>query len=89
MLIPKKMPKPLSYVVYPLLCALHGLAFGVLYAPAQALILGYTFEETLAWIAYGLTIDIVHMVGNLFAGLLIVPTADLLRKLSKGRLDIN
>lgn len=81
MLLPKRMPRRVACIVYPLVCGLHGLAFGTLYAPAQALLFGLNFQQTIAWIAAGLPWDAVHCVGNLCAGLLIVPLTELLRKL--------
>ena len=83
MLLPKNMPKAVSCVVYPLLCALHGLFFGALYAPVQALMYGFSFEQTLTWIAAGLTFDIIHMIGNFAVGLLIFPISVTLKKLAK------
>ena len=83
MLLPKNMPKVVACVVYPLICALHGLFFGALYAPVQALMFGFTFEQTLAWIAAGLTFDIIHMIGNFAVGLLIFPVSLTLKKLVK------
>ena len=83
MLLPKKMPKVVASVVYPLICALHGLFFGALYAPIQALMFRFTFEQTLAWIAAGLTFDIIHMAGNFALGLLIFPVSATLKKLTK------
>ena len=83
MLLPRRMPKKLAAVIYPLICCLHGLAFGILYAPAQALMFGMTLEETVLWIIAGLPFDILHSVGDLLAGLLILPFAELLTKLSK------
>lgn len=83
MLLPKKMPLWLSAVVYPVVCGLHGLAFGTLYAPAQALLFGYSFKQTIAWIISGFPFDIIHAVSNLCAGLLILPLTKLLRKLNK------
>ena len=83
MLIPKKLPKAVVCVVYPILCALHGLFFGVLYAPVQALMYGFTFEQTLAWITTGLTFDVIHMVGNFVVGLLIFPVSEVLKRLVK------
>ena len=84
MLLPKKMPKKIACVVYPALCALHGILFGILYAPAQAIMFGFTLEQTLAWIASGLPFDILHCSGNLAAGLLILPLSELLRRLDAG-----
>lgn len=83
MLLPQKMPKPVACVVYPVVCALHGLAFGTLYAPAQALMYGYTLEQTLAWIAVGLPWDAVHAAGNFAVGFLIYPTSHALKRMVK------
>ena len=81
MLLPKEMPRKAQYVVYPAVCCLHGLAFGILYAPVQALLFGMNVKTMVAWIIAGLPWDVLHGVGNLFAGLLIVPLAQLLTKL--------
>ena len=83
MLLPKNMPKAVACVVYPIICALHGLCFGILYAPVQALMVGFTFEETLAWIAAGFTFDVIHTVGNFAVGLLIYPVSEALKRLTK------
>ena len=83
MILPRKMPKALACVVYPVICALHGLFFGALYAPVQALMFNFTFEQTLSWIAAGLTFDIIHMAGNFAVGLLIFPLSEVLKKLVK------
>lgn len=80
MLLPKSMPKWLAPIVYMTVCGLHGLGFGVLYAPAQALLFGFTFKQTLAWIAAGFPFDVIHAVGNTVSGLLIGPLIALLRK---------
>ena len=81
MLLPRMMPKWLACIIYPTLCALHGIAFGVLYAPAQAIMFGLNFQETLTWIAAGLPFDIIHSVGNFAVGLLIYPLSEVIRKL--------
>ena len=81
MLLPKRMPKKLAMVVYPLICALHGMAFGVLYAPAQALFYGFDFQQTVAWIIAGLPFDLLHCLGDLAAGFLILPLSEQLRRL--------
>lgn len=82
MLLPQNMPKPVAAVVYPVLCALHGLAFGTLYAPAQALMYGFSFKQTVAWIIAGLPWDLVHADGNLVAGLLVLPLSEFMKKLN-------
>lgn len=83
MLLPKHMPKKAAVPVYMLVCALHGLAYGTLYAPAQALMYGLDWRGMLAWIAAGLPFDVTHALGNLAAGVLIVPLTELLRKLER------
>ena len=82
MLLPRHMPRALAAAVYPIVCCLHGLLYGVLYAPAQALIFGLDFKGMLAWIAAGFPFDLLHGLGNLVAGLLILPLSELLRKLA-------
>ncbi len=81
MLIPKRTPKKLACVIYPLLCAAHGLFFGVLCAPAEAIIHHMSFQQTLAWISTGFVFDVIHTFGNLAVGLLVFPLSEALRKL--------
>lgn len=81
MLLPRRMPRAVAIPVYMIVCALHGLAYGTLYAPAQALFFGYSFRQMLAWIAAGIPYDVLHAAGNLAAGILIVPLRDLLIRL--------
>lgn len=84
MLLPKKMSPKVATVVYAVVCGLHGLCYGTLYAPFQALWMGFSFKMTLAWIASGLPWDAVHMAGNIVFGTMIYPLSKLLRKLDKG-----
>lgn len=81
MLLPKKMPKAVAVPVYAVVCALHGLCFGVLYAPVQALLFHLNWQSTLAWIAAGFPFDLIHGISNFCTGLLIVPLTALLQKL--------
>ena len=81
MLLPKQMPKKIQPIVYMVVNACHGFTFGILYAPAQALLYGLSFKGMLAWIASGLPFDITHGISNFFCGVLIVPIVYLLRRL--------
>ena len=81
MLLPKKMPKTVACVVYPALCGIHGLIYGILYAPAQAIMFHMNFQQMLTWISVGAPFDIIHAIGNVIAGLLIYPMSELLKKL--------
>ena len=83
MLLPRRMPTKAKCVVYPAVCCLHGIAFGTLYAPAHAIMLGMNVPQMLAWIVAGLPWDLLHGVGNLFAGMLILPLSQLLQKCIK------
>ena len=80
MLLPKRIPEKLRPLVYMLLCAAHGFLFGTLYAPAQALLYGLSFQKMVAWIISGLPWDFVHGVSNFFCGILIVPIVKIDRK---------
>lgn len=83
MLLPRRMPRRVAPIVYSLVCGLHGLAFGTLYAPAQAILYGMSFEQTLAWIVVGLPWDAIHAVGDLAMSVLILPLTAALRRLDK------
>ena len=78
MLLPKRSPEKIRPLVYMLLCAAHGFLFGTLYAPAQALLYGLSFQKMVAWIISGLPWDFVHGVSNFFCGILIVPVIKIL-----------
>lgn len=80
MLLPKNMSNRAAVPVYSAVCALHGLLYGVLYAPAQALLFGLDFKGMVSWIIAGLPYDAVHAAGNLVAGALVVPLAAAVRK---------
>ncbi len=83
MLLPKNMKIGAKAVIFPVLCALHGFLYGVLYAPAQAIMFKMNFETTLAWIAAGIPFDAIHGVSNLVCGLFILPLSELMKKLDK------
>ena len=83
MLLPKRIPEKIRPLVYMLLCAAHGFLFGTLYAPAQALLYGLSFQKMIAWIISGLPWDFVHGVSNFFCGILIVPIVKILTFLEK------
>lgn len=85
MVLPRSVSKKTKCIVYPIVCCLHGLLFGTLYAPAQALMMGMNFDATLAWIIAGLPWDAIHGAGNLAVGFLIYPLSELLRKLTDFR----
>lgn len=82
MLLPKNMPEKVAVPVYAIVCALHGLCYGTLYAPFQALMMGLNFKGTISWIIAGLPWDGIHAIGNLILGIMIVPLTKLLRRLN-------
>lgn len=82
MLLPRNMPQKIAALVYCGVCGLHGILFGVLYAPAQALMFGLSFRQMLLWIAAGFPWDVVHGLGNVATGFLVLPLVSVIRKIS-------
>ena len=87
MLLPRNMPRKVQFILYPLICAIHGFAFGILYSPAQALMFGLTFKQTVAWVISGIPFDLIHGFSNLVVGFLILPLSELLTRLSNKTLN--
>lgn len=84
MLLPKTMPVRVQVPVYAGTCALFGMAYGTLYTPWQATVfLGWDMDKVLAWMAANLPWDLIHALGNLALGLLIVPLTALLQRLEQ------
>ena len=88
MLLPKKMKPRIAVPIYMVVCALHGLLFGVLYAPSQALLFGLNFKQMIAWVAAGFPFDVIHAVGNFVVATLVLPLSRTLGKL-EGRFHSN
>ncbi len=83
MLLPKKMNKKIAIPVYAVVCALHGISYGILYSPVQALQFGLNFKGVLTWIGAGFYFDLIHGISNFAMGFLIVPLSDALKKFHK------
>ncbi|MBQ2827673.1 MAG: hypothetical protein IJF20_00375 [Clostridia bacterium] len=83
MLLPKNLPPKAAPVIYMVVCSLHGFIYGILYAPAQALMFGLDFKGMLAWIAAGFPFDITHGISNFLCGSLIVPLIHAIRLADK------
>ncbi len=84
MLIPKRLPEAVKLVLYITVCALHGFSFGILYAPAQALMFGLSFNGMLVWIVNGFPFDVIHGTGNLILStVLLYPIIKILKTTDK------
>lgn len=83
MLLPKKMKPKAAVPVYSAVCGLHGLLFGTLYAPWQALVFGLNLKGTVAWIIAGLPFDLIHCISNVITGLFVLPLVSSLRRFNK------
>ena len=83
MLLPKNLPPKAAPIIYMVVCSLHGFIYGILYAPAQALMFGLDFKGMLAWIAAGFPFDITHGISNFLCGSLIVPLIHAIRLADK------
>ena len=81
MLLPRKKGK-YTILLCSLVCSLHGAFFGILYAPAQALLFGLDSNGMIAWIIAGLPWDLTHAIGNFVGGFLIVPISSALSKIN-------
>lgn len=83
MLLPKNMKPKVAVPVYMVVAGLHGLLFGTMYAPAQALMFGLDFNGMIAWIIAGLPWDAVHGISNFFMALLILPIVKIIKLAQK------
>lgn len=83
MLLPRNLPKKWQPVILMSVSALHGLLYGTLYAPAQALMFGLDFKGMFAWIMAGFPWDVMHGVSNFLCGILIMPIVMVLRLAEK------
>jgi len=79
MILPQNMPSKIKPIVYMLVCGLHGILYGTLYAPTQALLFGLDFKGMIAWIIAGFPWDIMHGISNLLCGILILPIVSTLK----------
>lgn len=83
MLLPKNMKPEVAVPVYMIVSGLHGLLYGTLYAPVYGLSLGLDFKGMVAWIIAGFSFDVMHCVGNVVLGVLILPVVNALKKFHK------
>lgn len=83
MLIPKRIPEWLAGVLMIAVSGLHGILFGVLYAPFQCYFMhGGDWNLTLTWLISGIPFDTVHLIGNVTSTILALPFIRLLSMLS-------
>ncbi len=79
MLIPKNPPKWVYFSVIPIICAVHGFAYGTMCAPVEAFLHRLSFKETLLWISGGLYFDMIHGISNFAMSFLVYPLVETLR----------
>ncbi len=80
MIIPKSTTDKTRFIMCTALCSLHGLLFGILYAPLQAIMFGLNFNGMITWILAGIPFDILHLIGNFVVSFLIIPLYKALKK---------
>ena len=83
MLLPTKGNRAFCTLLYALVSALFGFAFGALYMPAWAVAFNLDAKGILAWWIAGLPADIIHAAGNFAFGFLILPLSEILFSLKK------
>ena len=79
MLIPKRIPDSIAVPVYMIIAGLHGLLYGTLYAPFQALAFGLDFKGMIAWIIAGIPFDLIHGISNFIVASFTLPVIKALR----------
>ena len=85
MLVPRRLPRPIAAGCYMLVGGLHGILFGILYAPMQALLFHLDWRGMIVWIGYGFPYDVLHAIGNVAACTLVIPLSMLLFRLEGKR----
>ena len=88
MLHPKKMSKKVRPIVDMVMNACHGFLYGTLYAPAQAILFGLSFDGMIAWIMAGLPFDMIHGVSNFLCGILIMPIISILIRIEQNYCEL-
>ncbi len=83
MLLPRHLSPKNAMILYPAIGFLHGILFGILYAPAQAILFGLDVSQTIAWVIAGLPWDLTHALGNAAFCTLAFPLSQLMRRLLK------
>ncbi len=81
MLLPRKMTPKIAIPVYAAVAGLHGLLFGAMLAPVNAIMAGFNLKQALNWIITGLPADAIHCVSNIIVtGVLAMPLISSLKK---------
>ena len=83
MLVPRRLPRPVYFVLVHAITTLHGLAFGVITAPVLSLMWGLDFHGTVTAVIAGFSFDLLHALGNFVFGFFIAPLSALLSRLSR------
>ena len=83
LLIPREASNTKITVLAVIIGSLHGLLYGILYAPFEALVYNLGFDGMIKWIIVGIPFDITHAVSNAAAALLVVPLVKLIKRLSE------
>lgn len=73
MILPKNMKRTTATIVYIIVTGLHGMFYGILYAPFQAFAFGLDFRGMVAWVISGLPFDLVQCIGNTISATLVMP----------------
>ena len=82
MIVPKGAPDKLKFILATVFCSLHGITFGLLYTPGQAIMYGLSFEGMVSWFLVGIPFDILSLIGNFAMSFLIRPLYKVIKKIS-------
>lgn len=83
MLIPRRINEITAGILIIIVTGLHGILFGVLYAPFQCYaVYGGDWGMTWLWIINGALFDTLHLIGNVTSSLLAIPLIRPITRLS-------
>ena len=81
LLLPRLKSDVLQTMIYIIVSALFGLAYGTLTVPVSASAFGYPVSQWPLYIAAGFYFDLIHAAGNAAFGILVLPLAKVLGRL--------
>ena len=82
MLLPRNLKPRSAAIIYSIVAGAHGLLFGTMLAPVNAVMAGFDFKQTIAWIIAGLfPADLIHCISNVTVTFLLsIPMITVLKK---------
>lgn len=77
--------KESKWYIFSIIGLLHGITFGIMYAPFQMMMFNFSFQQIIAWILAGLPWDVTHGISNAIIAILCPSFIKLITRLEKER----